>query len=157
MSGGYLTPYLANSWTRLTVGVVMPAQSQSHATKNASLCPREVIVDLRTDHAGETGALCNTQGVLQFAGNQGVRAFTAQHPRASELLSCPTLSGPTARQRYFMTRTPHSYHSSEFKEQALLTAKHRGTRLVISIADELNMSAGTQASGCKVQARKRAR
>jgi transposase-like protein len=42
-----------------------------------------------------------------------------------------------------MTRTPHSHHSPEFKEQALLKARHRGTRSVISIADELNMSAGT--------------
>jgi transposase-like protein len=42
-----------------------------------------------------------------------------------------------------MTRTPHSHHSPEFKEQALLKAKHRGTRSVISIAGELNMSAGT--------------
>ena len=42
-----------------------------------------------------------------------------------------------------MTRTPHSHHSPEFKEQALLKARHRGTRSVISIADELNMAAGT--------------
>jgi transposase-like protein len=42
-----------------------------------------------------------------------------------------------------MTRTPHSHHSLEFKEQALLKARHRGTRSVISIAGELNMSAGT--------------
>ena len=37
----------------------------------------------------------------------------------------------------------HSHHSPEFKEQALLKARHRGTRSVISIADELNMAAGT--------------
>ena len=42
-----------------------------------------------------------------------------------------------------MTRIPHSHHSPEFKEQALLKARHRGTRSVISIADELNMAAGT--------------
>ncbi|WP_029528463.1 transposase [Polaromonas glacialis] len=42
-----------------------------------------------------------------------------------------------------MTRTPHSHHSLEFKEQALLKARHRGTRSVISVAGELNMSAGT--------------
>ena len=42
-----------------------------------------------------------------------------------------------------MTRTPHSHHSPEFKEQALLKARDRGTRSVISIAGELNMSAGT--------------
>ena len=42
-----------------------------------------------------------------------------------------------------MTRTPHLHHSPEFKEQALLKARHRGTRSVINIASELNMSAGT--------------
>ena len=42
-----------------------------------------------------------------------------------------------------MTRTPHSHHSPEFKEQALLKARHRGKRSVISIAGELNMAAGT--------------
>ena len=42
-----------------------------------------------------------------------------------------------------MTRTPHSHHSPEFKEQALLKARHRGPRSVISVASELNMSAGT--------------
>ena len=53
-----------------------------------------------------------------------------------------------------MTRPPHSHHSPEFKEQALLKARHRGRRSVISVAGELNMSAGTQGSGCKAQARK---
>ena len=42
-----------------------------------------------------------------------------------------------------MTRKPHSHHAPEFKEQALPTARHRGTRCVVSIAGELNMSAGT--------------
>ena len=42
-----------------------------------------------------------------------------------------------------MHRKPHSHHSLEFKEQALLKARHRGTRSVLSIASELNMSPGT--------------
>ena len=42
-----------------------------------------------------------------------------------------------------MHRKPHSHHSLEFKEQALLKARHRGTRSVLSIATELNMSPGT--------------
>ena len=70
-------------------------------------------------------------------------AIARQIPRVSELLSHPTLRWLTARQRHFMTRTPHSHHSPEFKEQALLKARHRGTRSVISIAGELNMAAGT--------------
>jgi len=42
-----------------------------------------------------------------------------------------------------MHRKPHSHHSLEFKEQALLKARHRGTRSILSIASELNMSPGT--------------
>ena len=42
-----------------------------------------------------------------------------------------------------MHRKPHSHHSPEFKEQALLKARHRGTRSILSIARELNMSPGT--------------
>ena len=42
-----------------------------------------------------------------------------------------------------MHRKPHSHHSPEFKEQALLKARHRGTRSLLSLASELNMSAGT--------------
>ena len=42
-----------------------------------------------------------------------------------------------------MHRKPHSHHSLEFKEQALLKARHRGARSILSIASELNMSPGT--------------
>jgi transposase-like protein len=42
-----------------------------------------------------------------------------------------------------MPRNPHSHHSPEFKEQALLKARHRGTRSILNIATELNMSPGT--------------
>ena len=58
---------------------MMPAHSHSLAINNVFLYPREVIADLRTDHAGQTGALCIYQGVLQFARDQGVRAFAARH------------------------------------------------------------------------------
>jgi transposase-like protein len=34
-------------------------------------------------------------------------------------------------------------HSDEFREQALSKVRHRGTRSVCDIAEELNMSAGT--------------
>ena len=34
-------------------------------------------------------------------------------------------------------------HSDEFREQALSKVRHRGTRSVRDIAEELNMSAGT--------------
>ena len=42
-----------------------------------------------------------------------------------------------------MHRKTHSHHSPEFKEQALLKARLRGTRSILSIATELNMSPGT--------------
>jgi transposase len=42
-----------------------------------------------------------------------------------------------------MHKKPHTHHSLEFKEQALLKARHRGTRSLLSLASELNMSPGT--------------
>jgi len=45
----------------------------------ASALPAEVAADLRTDHAGETGAVCIYQGVLQFARDPGLRAFAQRH------------------------------------------------------------------------------
>ncbi len=45
--------------------------------------PEEVLADLRTDHAGETGAVCIYQGVLRFSRDPALRAF-AQHHLATE-------------------------------------------------------------------------
>ena len=42
-----------------------------------------------------------------------------------------------------MHRKPPLHYSLEFKEQALHKARHRGTRSILSIASELNMSPGT--------------
>ena len=41
--------------------------------------PAEVFADLRTDHAGELGAVCIYQGVLQFARDPVLRAFAKHH------------------------------------------------------------------------------
>lgn len=41
--------------------------------------PRVVVADLRTDHAGETGAVFIYQGVLRFARDPVVRAFAKRH------------------------------------------------------------------------------
>jgi ubiquinone biosynthesis monooxygenase Coq7 len=38
-----------------------------------------VVADLRTDHAGEIGAVCIYQGILQFTRDPGVRAFAQRH------------------------------------------------------------------------------
>jgi ubiquinone biosynthesis monooxygenase Coq7 len=41
--------------------------------------PAQVVADLRTDHAGETGAVCIYQGVLRFARDPALRAFAQRH------------------------------------------------------------------------------
>jgi len=45
--------------------------------------PRAVLADLRTDHAGETGAVWMYHGVLCFARDAGLREFARRH-RATE-------------------------------------------------------------------------
>jgi ubiquinone biosynthesis monooxygenase Coq7 len=45
----------------------------------AKALPAEVVADLRTDHAGETGAVCIYQGVLRFARDPELRAFAQRH------------------------------------------------------------------------------
>lgn len=45
--------------------------------------PAWVFADLRTDHAGEVGAVCIYRGVLQFARDPELRAF-AEHHMATE-------------------------------------------------------------------------
>jgi ubiquinone biosynthesis monooxygenase Coq7 len=45
--------------------------------------PAWVLADLRTDHAGELGAVCIYQGVLKFARDPMLRAF-AEHHLATE-------------------------------------------------------------------------
>jgi 3-demethoxyubiquinol 3-hydroxylase len=49
------------------------------AMARAKALPAEVVADLRTDHAGETGAVCIYQGVLQFARDPELRAFAQRH------------------------------------------------------------------------------
>lgn len=41
--------------------------------------PRHVLADLRTDHAGETGAVCIYQGVLRFSRDAALRGFAQRH------------------------------------------------------------------------------
>lgn len=54
--------------------------------------PAWVFADLRTDHAGEVGAVCIYQGVLQFARDPMLRAF-AQHHLATEQKHLHLISG----------------------------------------------------------------
>lgn len=50
-------------------GVLSPGQT----------LPTEVLADLRTDHAGEIGAVCIYQGVLRFARDPALRDFAQRH------------------------------------------------------------------------------
>lgn len=45
--------------------------------------PADIVADLRSDHAGETGAVCIYQGVLRFARDPALRDFALRH-RATE-------------------------------------------------------------------------
>ena len=60
--------------------------------------PARVFADLRTDHAGEVGAVCIYQGVLQFARDPALRAF-AQHHLTTEQKHLRLISAwlPSAR------------------------------------------------------------
>lgn len=62
----------------------------------------------------------------------GVRIVVASN---SSVANFPTAS--------FHDQNTAPHHCPEFKEQALLKARHRGTRSVISIADESSMADGT--------------
>jgi ubiquinone biosynthesis monooxygenase Coq7 len=50
----------------------------THFTPGDQL-PAWVLADLRTDHAGEVGAVCIYQGVLRFARDPALRAFAEHH------------------------------------------------------------------------------
>lgn len=59
-----------------------------HADAARGACPApavstdlssEVLADLRTDHAGETGAVCIYQGVLRVTRDPALRAFATRH------------------------------------------------------------------------------
>ena len=56
-----------------------PTREPAFANENAYLCSKEVVADLRTDHAGETGAVCIYQCVLRFARDPALRAFAERH------------------------------------------------------------------------------
>lgn len=49
-----------------------------HQTPNANL-PDRIVADLRTDHAGESGAVCIYQGILRFAKDTALRDFAQHH------------------------------------------------------------------------------
>ena len=63
--------------------------------------PAEVVADLRTDHAGETGAVFIYRGVLRFARDPALRHFAARHlvTEQSHLQRIEAWLEPLARSR----------------------------------------------------------
>ena len=47
--------------------------------------PGSVLADLRTDHAGETGAVCIYQGILKFTRDPELQAFAQLHMATEQL------------------------------------------------------------------------
>jgi demethoxyubiquinone hydroxylase (CLK1/Coq7/Cat5 family) len=70
-----LRPHLPDSPSRPNIGNMTSLSSQALGTKNLDPLPARVIADLRTDQAGETGAVCMYQALLKVAHDPDVRAF----------------------------------------------------------------------------------
>lgn len=66
--------------------MLTPATNESSASFKVpgQQLPARVVADLRTDHAGEVGAVCIYKGVLMFSRDAALRDF-AQHHLATEL------------------------------------------------------------------------
>ena len=50
-----------------------------HGEKNQTTLPKWLIADLRTDHAGESGAVSLYRGVLASARSEKIRSFASAH------------------------------------------------------------------------------
>ena len=76
---------VADSATLLIAGTgrARSARPVGGLLRPGDLLPDWVLADLRTDHAGELGAVCIYQGVLRFARDPALQAF-AQHHLATE-------------------------------------------------------------------------
>lgn len=61
----------------------MPYQNSTLEPSTFRL-PAEVAADLRTDHAGETGAVCIYLGILNVARDPQLRAFAARHLKTEQ-------------------------------------------------------------------------
>lgn len=57
----------------------------SVALTRGQTLPALVVGDLRTDHAGETGAVCIYLGVLRFSSDSRLRAFAQRHLATEQL------------------------------------------------------------------------
>ena len=60
-------------------GELFSVQSGRKLFNPGDKLPSWVFADLRTDHAGEVGAVCIYQGVLRFARDPALRSFAEHH------------------------------------------------------------------------------
>jgi hypothetical protein len=70
-----LRPHLPDSPSRPNIRNMTSLSSQALGTKNLDPLPGRVIADLRTDQAGDAGAVCMYQTLLKVAHDPGVHAF----------------------------------------------------------------------------------
>jgi ubiquinone biosynthesis monooxygenase Coq7 len=61
------------------IGQILSVSSVCAPLLPGDKLPSWVFADLRTDHAGEVGAVCIYKGVLQFARDPMLRAFAEHH------------------------------------------------------------------------------
>ena len=72
---------VADSVTLLIAGAgrAQSATNGGALLSPGGLLPEWVLADLRTDHAGEIGAVCIYKGVLRFARDPALQAFAQHH------------------------------------------------------------------------------
>lgn len=58
--------------------------SASHSAIGATALPSDIRAELRTDHAGETGAVCIYRGVLAISRDAALRDFARRHLAAEQ-------------------------------------------------------------------------
>jgi ubiquinone biosynthesis monooxygenase Coq7 len=67
------------SMTKQTHSQALVCDSGPAAATPGLALPPEVVADLRTDQAGEAGAVCIYRGVLRVTRDPGLRAFAIRH------------------------------------------------------------------------------
>ncbi len=77
------------------------ASSAKTGLAHALPLPRRLVADLRTDHAGETGAVMIYRGILAITHDAAVRRFAQQHlaTEAEHLAAIEQLLAPRHRSR----------------------------------------------------------
>ena len=79
----------------------LPQPAANGPTGSAALLPESLIADLRTDHAGETGAVMIYRGILATSRDPAVRQFALAHLATEDehLAAIEPLLAPRQRSR----------------------------------------------------------